>query len=125
MSLSNYDTLNQRATLFPCPQLPAPISSSPAPLTHQTQGLTESLILDYSEIHNISPCIVKPGFITNGEILKGAFATIMKWTGMVGNVKIEEIAAVMLEDVVEGFGEETVENSTLVERGGGILGRVG
>lgn len=49
---------------------------------------------------------------------------VMKWTGMAGNVAIEEIAAVMLEDVVMGFKEETVENEGLVRRGREILGRV-
>lgn len=42
---------------------------------------------------------------------------------MVGNVRIEEAAAVMLEDAIKGIGKETVENDELVRRGREILGR--
>ncbi|QDS75959.1 hypothetical protein FKW77_003457, partial [Venturia effusa] len=77
------------------------------------RGETENRILDFAKNHNISPCIVKPGLITNGGILKGAFAMVMKWTGMVGSVSIQDIAAVMLEDVVQGINVETLENEDL------------
>lgn len=90
---------------------------SPSILIGQPQGETETQILTYASTHNISPCIVKPGIITNGEIFKGAFATLLSWTGIVENVSIEDVAAVMLEDVVRGIEEEMVENCALVERG--------
>lgn len=57
----------------------------------------------------VEACVARLGLITNGELLKGAFAKVMmKWTGMADNVSVEEIKATMLEDVVEAFKGDTV-----------------
>jgi len=48
---------------------------------------------------------------------------MLKWTGMVDNVSIEEIAAAMLKQVTDGIEKETLENGDMVRIGREVLGK--
>lgn len=42
---------------------------------------------------------------------------VLKWTGMVDNIALPEIAAAMLQQVIEGFEKEPLENEDLMRIG--------
>ena len=66
----------------------------------------------------IEACVSKPGLITKpGNYLNLAFATVLKWAGLVPNVAVTEIAAAMLDQVINGFEKEPLQNEDLVRIG--------
>jgi hypothetical protein len=65
--------------------------------------------------------VAKPGMIyTPGDYLKIAFATVLKWTGVVPHVAVTEAAAAILDQVITGFEKEPLLNDDLVRIGSGL-----
>jgi hypothetical protein len=66
-------------------------------------------------------CVAKPGLITKpGNYLNIAFATVLKWAGLVPNVAVTEVAAALLDQVINGFEKEPLMNDDLVRIGRGL-----
>lgn len=59
--------------------------------------------------------MAKPGLIARAG---SAYNFILKLTGVVPVVSVEEVSAAMLKQVVSGFEKEVLENSDLVRLGG-------
>jgi len=88
------------------------------------RGETENQVLAFAEEHKgqIDACVAKPGFITKpGNYFNIALATALKWTGMVSNVSVTEVAAAVLNQVTNGFEKEPLQNEDLVRIGRKIL----
>jgi len=87
------------------------------------RGETENQVLAFAAEHKgqIEACVSKPGFITKpGNYLNIAFATVLKWAGLVPNISVTEVAAAMLDQVINGFEKEPLMNDDLVRIGRGI-----
>lgn len=68
--------------------------------------------------------MVKPGYITApGQVLRTAFATMLKYVMGLPIVDVADVAAAMLHEVVHGFEKEPLENDDLVKIGRQALGR--
>jgi hypothetical protein len=66
----------------------------------------------------VEACVAKPGLITKpGNYFNIAFATVLKWAGLVPNVAVTEAAAAILDQVVNGFEKEPLMNDDLVRIG--------
>lgn len=75
-----------------------------------------------AEHQGVEACVAKPGIIlTTGKVLQSIFATALKWAGVVPNISLTEIAAAMLDQVVNGFEKEPLLNDDLVRIGNKIL----
>jgi hypothetical protein len=59
--------------------------------------------------------ITKPG-----NYLNLAFATALKWAGLVDNVGLAEISAALLDQITNGFEKEPLMNEDLVRIGRGL-----
>lgn len=79
---------------------------------------TKVLELAAEDNAQIEACIAKPGPITSqGDYFKLALATITNFVGIVPNVAVTEIAAALLDQVINGFEKDTVQNEDLVRIG--------
>ncbi|KAK4693336.1 hypothetical protein P7C71_g4045, partial [Lecanoromycetidae sp. Uapishka_2] len=88
------------------------------------RGETENRVLAFAAEHKdaVEACVSKPGLITApGQILKTMSAMVMKSVISVPNVDIREISAAMLNQVVNGFEKEPLENEDLVRIGRKVL----
>ncbi|MCJ1413748.1 hypothetical protein MMC32_000072 [Xylographa parallela] len=84
------------------------------------RGETESQILALATEHKgtVEACVAKPGLILGpGQYLRMVGATIMKYAMSVPNLTVEEISAAMLDEIINGFQKETLENDDLVRIG--------
>lgn len=72
----------------------------------------------------VKVCIAKPGFITGGQrgFMRNMFGTAL-WATGVDTIDVKEVAAAMLESVVQGFGDAdgVLTNKELLERGRSVL----
>jgi hypothetical protein len=48
-------------------------------------------------------------------------ATVLKWTGVVTNVSVTEVAAAMLDQIINGYEKEPLQNDDLVRIGRKVL----
>ncbi len=88
------------------------------------RGETESRVVAYAEEHKdaLEACVVKPGIITApGQYMRTAFATGLKWLGVVPSLDVGEVSAAMLELVTKGWEKEPMENEDLVRIGRAAL----
>ena len=83
------------------------------------QGQGEVMVLDFAKAHKgaIEACVAKPGLITSGTWRDTLMSAGLKVTGLAGSVKVSEVAAAMLRQVVQGFEKEPLENDDLVRLG--------
>lgn len=63
----------------------------------------------------VEACVAKPGLIARAG---SASHFILKSTGVVPIVSVEEASRAMLKQVVSGFEKEVLENSDLARLGG-------
>jgi hypothetical protein len=69
----------------------------------------------------VEACVAKPGFITvQGDYLKLAFGTVLRWTGMATTIDVTEISAALLNQAINGFEKEPLTNDDLVRIGRGL-----
>ena len=62
----------------------------------------------------VAAAVVKPGLITSHvSIGRSVWGTALRITNLATNVTVQEVAAVMLRQVVDGFDQETLENDDL------------
>lgn len=89
------------------------------------QGETESQLLAFAAEHGIEACVSKPGLIkpSKQSIAGAALSIFLKVTGAAPSLKIEEIAAAMLQQVANGFEKEPLENADLVRIGQAALAK--
>ena len=67
-------------------------------------------------------CAAKPGIITKpGDFFGSAFATVMKFAGIVPNLPVAEVAAAMLDQVINGFEKEPLQHDDLARIGKRVL----
>ncbi|KAK8039460.1 nucleoside-diphosphate-sugar epimerase [Apiospora rasikravindrae] len=85
----------------------------------QMRGQGEVKVLDFAKAHpgEIEACVAKPGLITSGGWKDTLLSTGLKVTGLAGSVKISQVAAAMLRQVVNGFEKEPLQNDDLVRLG--------
>ncbi|KAK6825448.1 hypothetical protein PG987_012942 [Apiospora arundinis] len=83
------------------------------------QGQGEVMVLDYAKQHpgEIEACVAKPGLITNGTWKDTLMSAGLKVTGLAGSVRLSQVAAAMLRQVVNGFEKEPLQNDDLVRLG--------
>lgn len=84
------------------------------------RGETENRLLAFAAEHkeSMEVCVAKPGLITApGQYLKTIGATVLNVVGVVPNINVSEVSAAMLQQVVEGWEKETLENADLVRIG--------
>ncbi|KAK8094852.1 hypothetical protein PG997_001537 [Apiospora hydei] len=79
----------------------------------------EVKVLDFAKAHpgEIEACVAKPGLITSGGWKDSLLSTGLKVTGLAGSVKLSQVAAAMLRQVVNGFEKEPLQNDDLVRLG--------
>lgn len=77
------------------------------------------MVLDYAKQHpgEIEACVAKPGLITNGTWKDTLMSAGLKVTGLAGSVRLSQVAAAMLRQVVNGFEKEPLQNDDLVRLG--------
>lgn len=82
-------------------------------------------MLKFATEHDlIEACVAKPGLITqNGRPFHTAFATVLKWTGLAPNVDVTDVALAMLDQVINGFEKEPLQNDDLVRLGRKLNGK--
>lgn len=88
------------------------------------QGEIESRVLEYAAQHKgeVEVCVAKPGIILKpGYISQRIVAAALNLTGIVGNLSIKEVAAAMLQQVINGFEKEPLENEDLKRIGTAAL----
>ena len=91
-----------------------------------TQGETENKVLGYASEHQISASVAKPGLITApGKYLQGAFASVMSMVGVVPNISIVELAAALVDQAVNGFEKDPLENGDMTRIGRRVLSAEG
>lgn len=79
-------------------------------------------MLAFAAEHKMEACVAKPGLITKqGDCARGALATVLSWAGVVSNISVTAIAAGMIEQAVEGFEKEVLENADLARIGKAAL----
>ncbi|KAK6844858.1 nucleoside-diphosphate-sugar epimerase [Apiospora arundinis] len=85
----------------------------------QMRGQGEVMVLDYAKQHpgEIEACVAKPGLITNGTWKDTLMSAGLKVTGLAGSVRLSQVAAAMLRQVVNGFEKEPLQNDDLVRLG--------
>lgn len=73
-------------------------------------------MLAYAAQHKgeLEACVVKPGLITvPGLHITSMFAKAANWATTVPTVSREDVVAVMLDQVINGFDKEPLENDDL------------
>lgn len=89
------------------------------------QGKTESLILEYAASHpeEVRAVIPRPATITHpwGGFKSMRGMDLLGATGLVQTVRIEEVAAAMLDAIVNGAEKDTLTNSDLGRIGRRVL----
>jgi len=87
------------------------------------RGETENKVLAFSIEHEVQASVAKPGLITTpGKILHGAFASAMNFAGIVPNISVNEVAAAMLDQILNGFEKDPLMNDDLARIGKAVLG---
>ncbi|PWY64731.1 hypothetical protein BO94DRAFT_629345 [Aspergillus sclerotioniger CBS 115572] len=87
------------------------------------RGETELMVLDFpSKYKDVEVCIAKPGAITNSNswfrvVIGSMFSVLNLFTRAIPNVHLTEVAAALLNQAVQGFEQETLDNSDLVRIG--------
>lgn len=94
-------------------------------LTRYLQGETENQVLAYASSHEtqLEASVAKPGLIgsSDSSILSRIRATVL-WYGMsVPSIDVVEISAAMLDQVINGFEKDPLENADLVRIGKKVL----
>jgi hypothetical protein len=79
------------------------------------RGETESQVLAFANEKGFEAVAVKPGLITDGDITKRVFATVLYSTVSLPSVGVEQCATAMLEQIVRGIEKEPMLNNDLVE----------
>ncbi|KAH6656867.1 hypothetical protein BKA67DRAFT_532110 [Truncatella angustata] len=86
------------------------------------RGETETQVLTFAAEHGYEAAAAKPGLISSNQtVARSILGTFMRVTGAFPNVKVEEIAAAMLQQAVNGFEKEPLENADLVRIGQAAL----
>ncbi|KAI1400751.1 putative nucleoside-diphosphate-sugar epimerase [Hypoxylon fuscum] len=88
------------------------------------RGDTENKVLALATELDIEATVAKPGFITApGEILRSITGTMIQWTVGIPSISVVDLAAVMLDQVVNGFEKEPLTPEDLVRIGRNISQR--
>lgn len=86
------------------------------------QGETETQVLAFAKEHDFEAAAAKPGLISSKETIAGAaLGAFLRVTGVFPSLKVEEIAAAMLHQVLNGFEKEPLENADLQRIGTAAL----
>ena len=91
------------------------------------QGQTENLVLEIGEESKgtVEVGVAKPGYIMKPEIsFASVAATVGEAIKVIGTVTLEQCAAAMLNQVVNGFEKETMVNDDLKRIGKSALSEV-
>ena len=92
--------------------------------TDTSKGETENQVLAFAAKHkdDIQAAVVKPGVIkAPGNIIRNAAAAAAGAMFSVPSIFVGEIAAAMLDEAINGFGEDTWLNDDLAARGKQVL----
>ncbi|PYI00608.1 hypothetical protein BO78DRAFT_434274 [Aspergillus sclerotiicarbonarius CBS 121057] len=87
------------------------------------RGETELMVLDFPKTYkDVEVCIAKPGAITNSTswfkvVVGSIFSVLNLFTRAIPNVHLSEVAASLLNQAVQGFEQETLDNNDLVRIG--------
>lgn len=100
------------------------ISAFPCVSHARMQGDGENQILAWAAARKgeFEVTVAKPGYVY-GNLSGSALATVFWVTGMAPYIKTEECAAAMLQQVVEGFEKDPLDNADLVRLGRAELAR--
>lgn len=88
-----------------------------------SQGEGENMVLEYGAKHpDVEICIAKPGVLTSSVTgPRAAIAALYGFTNLftdaLKNISTKDCAAAILDQVVHGFGEQTLLNADLVRIG--------
>ncbi len=81
------------------------------------QGETENQLLSYATSQppgSLEVCVAKPGLVTGAGTPAGsAIGTALKFTKVLASVDLGELAAALLNQVVNGFEKEPLMNADL------------
>lgn len=73
---------------------------------------------------SVEACVAKPAMVTgHSTLVRSVWGTAMRWTGVIPNVSVEELAAAMIEQVKDGFEKEPLMNDDLKRIGQEILAK--
>ena len=89
-----------------------------------TQGQTENMVLQFGKESKgaVEVNVVKPGLIIEpGNTFKAMMAKVGAAISVLDSVRLEECAAAILDQTVNGFEKETIENVDLRRIGEGLL----
>jgi hypothetical protein len=81
------------------------------------------LVLDFAAKYGFEATVAKPGLIMAGTLTGSLFGAVLRTTGVVPSVRVEEVAAAMLQQVVNGFEKDPLTNADLVRIGHAALER--
>jgi hypothetical protein len=100
--------------------------SLPATNCAQLQGKAESFVLDYAKESKgaVVACCAKPGLIDapgRMTMAKSMFMTVVRAIVGLGKVQVSEIAATLINVVVNGIEKDTLLNEDLVRIGSKLL----
>jgi hypothetical protein len=94
-------------------------------LPARNQGETENQVLSYAASQppgSVEACVAKPGLVTgHSTLVRSAWGAAVRWTNVLPNVIIEELAAAMLQQVRSGFEKEPLMNGDLRRIGQEVL----
>ncbi|KAI0124793.1 hypothetical protein BJ170DRAFT_635117 [Xylariales sp. AK1849] len=88
------------------------------------RGATENQVLAFAADYKgeVEACVAKPGLIlVNNNLWRSTMATALKYTVGVPSISVPEISAAMLQQVLDGFEKEPLENADLVRIGHAAL----
>jgi len=90
------------------------------------QGDTENKVLAFAAEHKAAgfeACVAKPAVIgTPGPSVKNVFLSTANWVGL-PKIEVSECAAAMIDQVINGFEKEPLDNTDLVRLGRKALER--
>ena len=83
------------------------------------KGDAEKQILAFPATHPGAECQVpRPGAINaEGQYLKIVRSFVLNWAAGLPSVDVTEVAAAMLEQIIEGYSMDTLENKDLLSIG--------
>jgi len=88
------------------------------------QGEVENklLAMEKTSEGKFKVCVAKPGLILEeGKPLRAVMAAVMNLVGIVPNVPLKDLCAAMLDQVINGFEKEPLQNDDLHRIGQNIL----
>ncbi|XXG97485.1 hypothetical protein Hte_003788 [Hypoxylon texense] len=85
------------------------------------RGDTENKVLELAKEFDVEASVVKPGIVTaSGAILRNIMGTAMQWTTGIPSINVIDLAAVMLDQAVNGFEKDPLNPEDLARIAKGI-----